>query len=118
MEEAKAASQLLIEAYQCKVDYTEEEISRIITLNQEYLDRINKMDIQKSSQLTNLLLNQDELNRETEYLGEKAASWKLWVSAITVVSISAILLILVVVYFREKRLRSFIQSLWQDVKDV
>lgn len=114
----KEASELLVEAYKNKTNFTKEDIDKILNLNKEYLRYIDELKLERNQKVSTLVINKDEIKDEAQYLQKKAKSIQkrsLWIIIIAVVVVLGLLILL---YYREKRFKNFIKQMWEDIRDV
>ena len=116
--ELKEASELLVEAYKSKTHFTTEDIDKILDLNKEYINYIDVLKLEKEQKVSILMVDHDDIKEEAQYLQQKTKRIQkrsLWIIAIAVL---VVLGLLVLLYYREKRFKNFIQRMWEDIKDI
>ena len=114
----RMASSLLVQAYESKKNPSQEDYKRILELNHTYITRIHNLNTDNNQKLFDLMLVNDKIEEEAQYLQQKTKSIQnrsLWIMAIAVV---VVLGLLVLLYYREKKFKNFIQRMWEDIKDI
>ena len=114
----KDASSLLVQAYEAKKNPSEEDFKRILELNRTYISRIHRSNIDNSQKLFSFMEINDEIQEEALYLQQKTKTIQnrtLWIMAIAAMVVLGLLMLL---YYRERRFKNFIQRMWEDIRDV
>ena len=112
------ASSLLVRAYESKKNPSEEDYKRILELNRAYITRIHKANTNNNQKLFDLMLVNDTMEEEAQYLQQKTKTIQnrtLWIMAIAAM---VVLVLLILLYHRERRFEILIQRMWEDIKDV
>ena len=112
------APSLLMQAYESKKNPSEEDYKRILELNRTYITRIHKANTDNNQKLFDLMLVNDTMEEEAQYLQQKTKTIQNRTFWILVIAAMAVLGLLTLLYFRERRFKNFIQRMWQDIKDI
>ncbi|MDN5215956.1 tetratricopeptide repeat protein [Fulvivirgaceae bacterium BMA12] len=117
-ENLQEVSSTLIKAYERKSNPGEKDYKRLLELNRGYISRIHHSNRQSYQKLLSLLSANDEVASQAQYHRQKAKSLRSRSIWIITLSLLAILGLLVLLYYREKRFKNFIKQMWQDIKDI
>ena len=112
------APALLIQAYEAKKNPSEEDYKRVLELNRAYIAHIHNSDTDNNQKLFDLMLANDAKEEEAEYLQQKTKTIQnrtFWIMAIAAMAVLGLLILL---YYRERRFKNFIQRMWEDIRDV
>ncbi len=117
-ENLQEVSSTLIKAYERKSNPEEKDYKRLLELNRSYISRIHHSNRQSYQKLLSLLSANDEVASQAQYHQQKAKSLQSRSIWIITAALLAILGLLVLLYYREKRFKHFIKQMWQDIKDI
>lgn len=112
------ASILLAEAYKSKQDFTMEDLQKVMALNKQYAQHIHDLKQNGFQQWMTSTISKNMLESEAAYLEEKARNthnFSLWIIGISLIVIAGFLVLL---YYRERKFKLFIQKMWEDIKDI
>lgn len=114
----KEASVLLAEAYKSKQDLTSKDLQKIMSLNEQYARHIHDLKQTGFQQSMVLTASKSMLEHETLYLKNKVKeshNLTLWIIGLLIIIIVAFLVLL---RYKERKFKSFIQQMWKDIKDI
>ena len=114
----KEASVLLSEAYKSKQILTAKDLQKIMALNEQYAQHIHDLKQAGFQQSMVSTISKSMLESEAMYLKEKAEKTRdssLWIIGFSLIIIVGFLMLL---YYRERKFKLFIQKMWEDIKDV
>ena len=114
----KEASVLLAEAYKSKQNLTTKDLQKIMALNEQYAQHIHDLKQVGFQQSMISTISKNMLENEALYLKEKAAktrNFSLWITGFSIIIIVGFLILL---YYRERKFKLFIQKMWEDIKDI
>ena len=114
----KEASVLLAEAYKSKQNLTAHDMEKIIALNEQYARDIHALKQTEFQQSMISTVSKSMLENEALYLKkkvEKTHHISLWIIGVSFMVIIGFLLLL---YYRERKFKLFVQRMWEDVKDI
>lgn len=103
---------------ECKEKPDEEGYKRILELNRHYITHIHNANTDNNQKLFSLMLINDEMKEEVQYLREKAKNIRNRSFRIIVIAAVLVLGLLTLLYYREKRFKNFIRQMWGDIKDI
>lgn len=112
------ASLLLTRAYKSKQNLTTQDLQKIISLNEQYAQLIHDLKQTGLQQSITSTISKNMLKNEAAYLEEKARNthnFSLWIIGISLIVIIGFLVLL---YYRERKFKLFIQKMWEDIKDI
>ena len=114
----KEATVLLAEAYKSKQDLTAHDIEKIIALNEQYARDIHELKQTEFQQSMISTVSKSMLENEALYLKKKVKKThhiSLWIIGVSFIIIIGFLLLL---YYRERKFKLFVQRMWEDIKDI
>ena len=112
------APSLLIQAYESKKNPSEDDYKRVLELNRTYIAQIRNSNIDKNQKLLGLMEINDEIQEEAQYLQQKTKTIQNRTFWIIVIAAIAVLGLLILLYYRERRFKNFMQRMWEDIKDI
>lgn len=114
----KEASLLLNQAYKSKQNLTSGDLQKIIDLNEQYAQLINELKEAEFQQSILSTILKNELRSEAVYLGEKVDKvrhFSLWLACFCLLVIIGFSILL---YYQKQKFKSFVNQMWQDIKDI
>ena len=114
----KEATVLLAEAYKSKQNLTTKDLQKIMALNEQYAQHIHNLKQTGFQQSMISTISKNTLENEAMYLKEKAEktrNFSLWIASFSMIIIVGFLILL---YYRERKFKLFIQKMWEDIKDI
>lgn len=114
----KEASILLSDAYKSKQDLTTKDLQKIMLLNKRYARHIH--DLKQTSIQESMIstISKNELENVALHFKEKAKKtyyFTLWIIGLLIIIIATFLVLL---RYKERKFKSFIQQMWKDIKDI
>ncbi len=114
----KSAPSILIKAYECKKNPDREDYKRLLELNRIYIDHAQTTGTFNNKKLVNLVMANAEAKSDANNNLQKIQNIQNKSFWILFSAILAILGLLTLIYYREKRFKHFIKQMWNDIKDI